>query len=76
MPLYQKLVTELSQPTRTFNALGKMLVDKKPDGLKSPNLADAAMIRFAEVEAPALNITPDVLQQVLAAGAASRRRRS
>jgi hypothetical protein len=43
---YQKLLTELSQPTRSFNVVGKTVIDKAPDGSMSPNLADAVMIRF------------------------------
>ena len=30
-----------------MNAAGKVVVDKAPDGAKSPNLADAAVIAFA-----------------------------
>lgn len=45
--LYQKLVTELSQPTYTINTVGKIVIDKMPDGAKSPNLADATMIQFS-----------------------------
>jgi len=44
---YQKLLVELSQPTYSQNGSGKLLVDKKPSGAKSPNLADAVMIAFA-----------------------------
>ncbi len=40
------LVMELSQPTYTINQVGKIVVDKKPDGTKSPNLADAVMICY------------------------------
>lgn len=47
---YMKLVAELSQPTFSQNSVGKILIDKKPDGSRSPNLADAAMIRFAPEE--------------------------
>jgi len=37
-----KLMTELAQPTRKASAATlKMLVDKSPNGAKSPNLADA-----------------------------------
>lgn len=46
----QRLVMELSQPTYSINTAGKILVDKAPDGARSPNLADAVMIRFARVE--------------------------
>ena len=41
---YQRLLTELTQPTRTFNGAGKMVVNKTPEGAKSPNLADAVMM--------------------------------
>ncbi len=39
-----KLISELSQPTWGPNMIGKMVVNKKPDGSKSPNLADAVMM--------------------------------
>jgi phage terminase large subunit len=37
---------ELSQPTYTVNTVGKIVVDKAPEGTMSPNLADAVMICF------------------------------
>lgn len=40
------LITELSQPIYTYNGAGKVLVDKKPDGASSPNMADAVMMCF------------------------------
>ena len=46
-PLYQKLVTELSQPTYRTNEAGKIIVNKMPEGMKSPNLGDGAMMRLA-----------------------------
>lgn len=43
----QALITELSQPTQTTSPqTGKMVVDKKPEGTKSPNLADCVMMHF------------------------------
>lgn len=42
-----KLCGELSQPTYTPNTAGKIVIDKAPEGTKSPNLADAVMIAFA-----------------------------
>jgi hypothetical protein len=42
-----KLVVELSRPTYSLAKTGKILVDKKPAGAKSPNLADAVMMAFA-----------------------------
>lgn len=47
LPELQKLTMELSQPTFTINGAGKILVDKAPDGMKSPNNADAVMIVYA-----------------------------
>jgi len=46
-PEYMKLITELSQPTYSLNNAGKVIVDKTPDGMKSPNLADSVMMAFA-----------------------------
>jgi len=37
---------ELSQPVFKYNSTGKVLVDKKPDGAISPNLADAIVMCF------------------------------
>jgi hypothetical protein len=37
---------ELSQPTYSINSVGKILIDKAPAGMRSPNLADAVMIAF------------------------------
>jgi hypothetical protein len=42
--LVTKLTSELSQPTWGPNTTGKMVVDKAPDGSRSPNLADGVMI--------------------------------
>lgn len=50
MPNLSKLMVELSQPTYSKNAVGKILVNKQPDGTKSPNLADAAMISYAPMD--------------------------
>lgn len=47
VPNVMKLVTELSQPTFRISPVGKVVIDKAPDGVKSPNLADALVIRLA-----------------------------
>ncbi len=44
IPHLSALCIELSQPTYTTNGAGKVLINKKPDGSKSPNLADGVMI--------------------------------
>jgi hypothetical protein len=47
---YMKLVTELSQPTFSQNNIGKIIIDKKPNGTPSPNRADAVMMSFAKIK--------------------------
>lgn len=61
-PLYMKLVSELSQPTYKTNEVGKIVINKKPDGMPSPNLADAVMIRYAPGEPPRVVVTQDMLR--------------
>lgn len=72
VPLYLKLVAELSQPTFNVNQVGKILIDKKPDGMKSPNLADSAMIKFASIEQAPMKITADMIAQVQRSGRGRR----
>lgn len=45
-----KLVTELSQPTFSRSSRGKIIINKTPDGTRSPNFADSVMISFAPIE--------------------------
>jgi hypothetical protein len=64
-PEYTKLAIELSQPTYSQNATGKLMIDKQPDGLPSPNLADSVMMAYAPGRKPlriaASAIEPDPL---------------
>lgn len=46
----KQLLSELSQPTYDTNGVGKILIEKTPEGMKSPNLADAVMIAFAPIK--------------------------
>ncbi|MGP2413843.1 TerL protein [Pantoea ananatis] len=56
LALKNKLIVELSQPTYSVNGVGKIVVDKKPDGTKSPNLADSVMIAYAPMEITSMDI--------------------
>jgi phage terminase large subunit len=47
---YRQLIIELSQPTFSVTKAGKIIINKKPDGARSPNLADAAVIAFAPIK--------------------------
>lgn len=51
-PEYLKLKVELSQPTFSQTNSGKIIVDKSPEGMPSPNLADAVMMAFAASKNP------------------------
>lgn len=72
-PHAMQLVAELSQATYKANGVGKMLINKQPDGMKSPNLADAVVARYAPIEATALNITPEVMNTIARQGIGRRR---
>lgn len=49
MKLLQQLIKELAQPTFSPGSSMEMVVDKKPDGTKSPNLADAGVMMYFPV---------------------------
>lgn len=63
LPLLSQLTMELSQPIYKENSVGKLLVDKKPEGTKSPNLADAVMMRFSGARRP-MRISSEVLNSI------------
>ncbi len=63
-----KLISELSQPTYSSNQAGKLLIDKSPDGTKSPNLADAVMMAFSHVTNKAMIIDSSMLQELISKG--------
>ena len=50
IPSLTNLTLELSQPTFSENGAGKILINKQPDGAKSPNYADSVMIAYAPAE--------------------------
>lgn len=43
-PELHELISELSQPIKRLSNTGKMMVEKTPDGMTSPNRADAVMM--------------------------------
>jgi phage terminase large subunit len=69
-PEVTALCRELSQPTYGLSKAGKILIEKKPDGAKSPNLADVAMQLFAPVRPPMI-INPLLLESRNAAPTSS-----
>lgn len=49
MPLLHDLMKELAQPTKGESTGLRTIVNKKPDGTKSPNIADAVIMAFFPV---------------------------
>lgn len=62
-----QLLNELSQATYKQDTVGKMLVDKQPDGTLSPNLADVAVILYAPTRPP-MRVAHSVLERLAHAG--------
>lgn len=63
LPELTRTKSELSQPVWTWSKTGKMMIDKTPDEVASPNNADAIMMRFG-YRRPPLKITQDLLSQL------------
>jgi len=55
--LYDKLVRELSQPQHKLSSSGKIIIDKKPNGSKSPNLCDSYVMCRAEIHNIIIQVT-------------------
>ncbi len=58
-----KLISELAQPTRKWSKNGKLMIDKTPDGVASPNNADSVMQNFG-YSRPALEFSDALLEQL------------
>lgn len=74
VPLWSKAVTELSQATFKINEVGKIVINKTPQGMKSPNLADAIVQRFAVNEGLPLEVPVELLQRIKSIGTLRGRR--
>lgn len=59
LPLRIQLEKELCQPTRGLSGAMKMIVNKAPDGTKSPNLGDAVMMNYWPAKVKALMVISD-----------------
>lgn len=60
MPNWKTLRDQLLQPTYDEGNAGKILIDKMPEGAKSPNMADAVMIVQAPVKKNKLRILHNI----------------
>lgn len=63
LPLLRQLTQELSQPTISKNSRLKLLVDKKPEGTRSPNLADAVMMCYWPIPSGRIVVSAGMLAQ-------------
>lgn len=63
IPQLQKLCVELSQAQWKMSPAGKILVDKVPDGNRSPNRADSLVMAYSPRQ-PALKISDAVFDQL------------
>lgn len=63
IPERARLCIELSQPVWEPSKTGKMMVNKTPDEVPSPNLADSVMMLFAR-RRPAIAIHPSLLERL------------
>lgn len=59
-----KMLMELGQPTYKKNETGKIVVNKTPDGMRSPNLADAIMILYGRASRPPMVVSDVALMGV------------
>jgi hypothetical protein len=64
LPLLSKLLMELPQATYKKNEAGKIVINKTPDGTKSPNCADAVVILMGGDKAGPIRIDEDALRNV------------
>lgn len=55
--------SELSQPVWTWSKTGKMMIDKTPDDVRSPNNADSIMMRFGH-NRPPLVFSDEILDRL------------
>lgn len=59
LPLLRTLQKELSQPTMSKGTRMKLVIDKQPEGTKSPNLADAVVMAYWPVDSMAYDTSMD-----------------
>ncbi len=64
LPLLSKLLMELPQATYKKNEAGKIVINKTPEGTKSPNLADAIVMLMGGDNAGPIRISEQALRAV------------
>lgn len=64
LPLLSKLLMELPQATYKKNEAGKIVINKTPEGTKSPNLADAVVMLMGGDNTGPLRISEKALRDI------------
>ncbi len=59
-----KVIVELSQATYKLNNQGQIVINKNPEGTRSPNNADGVVIRFGKPSRKAIRIDPAILADI------------
>lgn len=62
--LFNALIMELSQPTYKKDEIGKIIVNKTPDNMASPNLADSVMILFGRAHRAPMVVSNEALDSI------------
>jgi len=73
IPLLQKIIKELSQPTHGLSATMKMIVNKQPEGTKSPNIGDSVMMCNHPITSAGIRQIPDAALKWAAIAGVARR---
>lgn len=63
LPLLRKIEKELSQPTMGRSSNMRLLIDKQPEGTRSPNLADAIVMAYWPASLPRMTISAEALKR-------------
>ncbi len=61
LPLLRQIEKELSQPTIGQSGRLKLIVNKTPEGTRSPNLGDGIMMAYWPIKRPQMIITPAII---------------
>lgn len=64
IPLLRKIEKELSQPTIDRDSKMRLVVNKKPQGSKSPNICDSIIMNYFPAKSGILPITDEVLKRI------------
>jgi len=64
LPMLWQLVSELSQATAVYSKNGKVMIDKTPEGMKSPNKADSVIIKLSRNIRSPMKISTEAINKM------------